>query len=141
MSADRMAEIRARAEVAVAREDHRRRAGPVRRGRPVSAPIERAAEALYTPRWDSHGHPTWADVDHGVKEEYRKDASAALTAALDVDELAQEVGKHSPTDHGRCVCGWQHDWSEQHFRGWIAAYDEHVARAIRTHLLGDENDE
>ena len=84
-------------------------------------PVERAAEVLYTPRWDSHGHPTWADVDHGVKEEYRKDARAALTAALDVDELAAVL--QQATDDG-------------------ADRTEDYALAVVAHLTkGNENDE
>lgn len=42
--------------------------------------VEAAAKAMWerTPRKDD---PTWADLDYGIKEIWRKDARAALAAA------------------------------------------------------------
>lgn len=51
-----------------------------RTSEPTEAQIEAAAKAI----WDRHPRkddPTWADLDYGIKEIYRKDALAALVAA------------------------------------------------------------
>lgn len=44
------------------------------------ARVEAAARAMYEFR-ELRTDPKWADVEHGVQEEYRKDARKALAAA------------------------------------------------------------
>lgn len=60
------------------------------------ARIEAAARAMWerTPR---EGDPTWADLDYGIKEIWRKDARAALQAAdavVTVDMIVDEQAGH-----------------------------------------------
>lgn len=90
----------------------------------MSTPIERAACDLYYeeanedvfdawPEWESHDNPT--------RDIWRQRVRSALTAALDVDELAAVL--QQATDDG-------------------ADRTEDYARAVVAHLTkGDENDE
>lgn len=58
--------------------------------------VEAGARAMWerTPRKDD---PTWADLEHGVKEIWRKDARAALQAAdavVTVEQIVDELAGH-----------------------------------------------
>ena len=52
------------------------------------ARVEAAARAMYEFR-ELRTDPKWADVEHGVQEEYRKDARAALAAADAIQSKAK----------------------------------------------------
>ena len=102
------------------------------------ARIEAAAKAMWerTPRKDD---PTWADLDYGIKEIWRKDARAALAAAdallPSAGQIAEELSKHHFV-HGigrgnSCHCGAR--------LGEFAEYRSHEADAILA-LLNGENE-
>lgn len=60
------------------------------------ARIEAAARAMWG-RSPREGDPTWADLDYGIKEIWRKDAHAALQAddaVVTVDMIVDELAGH-----------------------------------------------
>lgn len=65
------------------------------------ARIEAAARAMWE-RSPREGDPTWADLDYGIKEIWRKDAAAALQAADAVVTVEAIIGV---LDHEGAQCG------------------------------------
>ena len=87
------------------------------------ARVEAAAVAM----WDLRklpSDPEWDTLEYGVKQEYRKDARAALDAALphliDVDELA------------KVIADARNHWAI--YGDSNVGLDEHVARAVAEYL-------
>ena len=69
------------------------------------ARIEAAARAMWerTPR---EGDPTWADLDYGIKEIWRKDAATALEAAdavVTVDQIERAIMGRTATAGAKAV--------------------------------------
>ena len=103
-------------------------------------PVERLARALHDAEVGDYGPCV---TERQCIESYEQTLPAALTAALDVDELAEVIDLHREdydSDRGMyygCHCGWDNG-TDMHNNG----YTEHVARAVIAHLTkGDENDE
>lgn len=109
-------------------------ASPAERGGIVSA-VERAARDLYYEEAnDSDGFdawPEWESHDNPTRDIWRQRVRSALTAALDVDELARVL------HDAACTC----DGTTHTPQWWENC--ERSARAVVAHLTkgGDENDE
>lgn len=96
----------------------------------MTNPIERAADVM-------------PGLDPGNRHLRVATATAALTAALDVDELARVIDRHGEAYdrdcaiYAGCLCGWNNGTAKHN-----GGYSEHIARAVIAHLTkGNENDE
>lgn len=82
--------------------------------------VERAAEAMHA----LGNSDPWERQHEYVRQEFRDDARATLSAAIDVDEMARVIGsvhKRETETYGQ--------------------YDRRRARTVRNYLTGDESDE
>lgn len=86
--------------------------------------IERAAEAMHA----LGNSDPWERQHEYVRQEFRDDARAALSAAIDVAELARVIERA--------------DMQWTYTLGLGGTRHGYIARAVHTYLLtGDENDE
>ena len=108
--------------------------------------IERAAAAYHESLYV--GGTKWGDLAATFRHTKRVRMRAALSAALNVDELAGVIAAHRmlPALGGTATGAWVDCSCGERITGWTrdhaqAQADRHLARALKEHLTKGTNDE